>query len=833
MVASGGTLFVGAMSAFGIFQGLEGEIHDFFFRIRASEAKDDKILIVTIDESDLRTVGTWPIPDKTLAQVIEQLNQYHPRVIGLDLYRNVPEEPGHQELLEVFQTTPNLIGVENILSPKIAPPPVLKDRNQVALTNVVLDLDLHIRRGLLSLEDPQSGAVKLTLAARTALMYLEQDGITLQKQNPQTFQLGHAEITPLRPGDVGYDHWGGVQILMNWRGGPSAFERVSMVDVLDGRVNPELIRDRLVFVGPISDTADFFATPYNHAPRGMAGILVHANLASQLINSALSDRPLITSPSRWGEIWWIFVAACIGAGGSWGLELHNSKSRWQCLGLRTLLSCLALSGGILLIAYGAFLMGHLLPAMSTLMALASSAIITTNLYKQQKLEATNAHLRLANQQLEERSNTLEQKVEERTLNLRIAKDEADRANRLKDQFLANISHEIRTPLNAILGTTEILQERIWGDINEQQNNGLKVIEKSGSHLLSLITDILNIAKIESGNLDLDLAPISVNEICRSSLIFVKQQAFKKRIEIRSDLAPDLPNLIVDSVRIRQVLINLLNNAVKFTPRDGKIILSSFLSPASGAASAVMVGLAVTDTGIGIAPEHIDDLFRPFAQIDNSLTRSYEGTGLGLSLVKSIVQLHGGQVTVTSEPGVGSCFTITLPCVLPAQCLSDQSLDDSLPASAPTDPLVRPEQRGEPIRALPLSPIAMGSPLIVMIEKQRAHLLSIKNYLSAKGYCLQVFNSYAEIQDRHLAQDLALLLMEISIPDMGGLDEVRYVREMSQCTNVPIITLAPPKKGNVVTYGSLRQQCLDVGANEHFDQPIKLKKLEHAVRRFLD
>ncbi|HEY9761487.1 MAG TPA: PAS domain S-box protein [Trichocoleus sp.] len=252
--------------------------------------------------------------------------------------------------------------------------------------------------------------------------------------------------------------------------------------------------------------------------------------------------------------------------------------------------------------------------------------------------------------------------------------ELARATRLKDEFLANMSHELRTPLNAVLGMTEGLLEEVFGELNSKQTKALRTIERSGSHLLALINDILDVAKIESGQVELELLPTAVTPLCHSSLAFIKQQALKKRIQVDIKLPSNLPSLFVDERRIRQVLINLLSNAVKFTPEEGHITLEvireqqatdlnsqSQLPFKEKVCGREYLRIAITDTGIGIAPEHISKLFQPFIQIDSALNRKYQGTGLGLALVKHIIKLHGGQVGLTSEVGVGSCFTIDLPC----------------------------------------------------------------------------------------------------------------------------------------------------------------------------
>ncbi|MFM7191434.1 MAG: PAS domain-containing protein, partial [Microcystaceae cyanobacterium] len=228
---------------------------------------------------------------------------------------------------------------------------------------------------------------------------------------------------------------------------------------------------------------------------------------------------------------------------------------------------------------------------------------------------------------------------ERNEQLALSNEALARATRLKDEFLANMSHELRTPLTAILGMSESLQTKIFGDINPSQEEAIKLIEKSGEHLLSLINDILDLSKIEAGKLELKLASTSVQTICENSTIFVRQMALTQKIELQTRIAENIEQIWVDEFRIRQSLINLLSNAIKFTPGGGKIILSVQLEEQE-------IVFSVTDTGIGISPSDLDKLFQRFVQIDSSFNRQYAGTGLGLVLVDRIITKHGGRVSVT-------------------------------------------------------------------------------------------------------------------------------------------------------------------------------------------
>ncbi len=257
--------------------------------------------------------------------------------------------------------------------------------------------------------------------------------------------------------------------------------------------------------------------------------------------------------------------------------------------------------------------------------------------------------------LEAERASLAQRVEERTFELKHANAELARAARMKDEFLATMSHEFRTPLHTILGMTEALQEEIFGSLVPKQQDALRDIHESGCHLLSLIKDILDLAKIGAGKLSLYMTEVSVDSLCRASLRFIKQGAMKKQVQVSFAQNCDIASLKADERRLKQILVNLLSNAVKFTPGGGKIGLDVDGSQAQG-----WISFTVWDTGIGIAEENIDRLFQPFVQLDGTLARKHSGTGLGLSLVARMVEMHGGSVEVESESGQGSRFIVTMP-----------------------------------------------------------------------------------------------------------------------------------------------------------------------------
>lgn len=231
--------------------------------------------------------------------------------------------------------------------------------------------------------------------------------------------------------------------------------------------------------------------------------------------------------------------------------------------------------------------------------------------------------------------------------------ELERANRLKSEFLANMSHELRTPLTAILGFSSILKQQIFGTLNSKQQLYTHQIHQSGQHLLGLINDVLDLSKVEAGQMRLEIGPIAVNELCEDALALVHEQAEARKIKIHYTLPPHLPCLMADELRVRQMLLNLLSNAIKFSEEEGEIGLDVEVQAGE-------VHMTVWDNGIGIPEDKQPLLFKPFEQIDGSLARRREGTGLGLALTRRLAELHSGTVEVKSCEGQGSRFIIRLP-----------------------------------------------------------------------------------------------------------------------------------------------------------------------------
>jgi len=260
-----------------------------------------------------------------------------------------------------------------------------------------------------------------------------------------------------------------------------------------------------------------------------------------------------------------------------------------------------------------------------------------------------------------------EKLSERNEEIELKNRQLDEASRMKSEFLANMSHELRTPLNAILGFSEAMKDSMFGEVNDKQEEGLAVIFESGQHLLSLINDILDLSKIEAGKMEIDCSSFELNEVIERSISIIKEKANKHNIHLNFNLDPQLGKISADERKIKQMLFNLLSNATKFTPDNGSITISSKLHlndipvcERKERRKQDYVSFTIEDTGIGIEQDDLSKLFTPFEQLDSSLSKKYQGTGLGLAMVKRLIELHNGCIDVKSEIGKGSCFTVYLP-----------------------------------------------------------------------------------------------------------------------------------------------------------------------------
>ncbi len=234
-------------------------------------------------------------------------------------------------------------------------------------------------------------------------------------------------------------------------------------------------------------------------------------------------------------------------------------------------------------------------------------------------------------------------------------------DRLQSEFLANVSHEFRTPMNSILGYTKMLLKGSYGYLNEQQQKNLRKVYENARHLMRLIDDLLNLSNLELGRMALEMAPVSVKKVVLSSLVSVEPLLVDRVLEVEHAIPQDLPPVLADEVRIKEVIINLLNNAIKYTPDHGRVVIEAAALRASDNES-VKVEILVRDSGIGIAPAHHEAIFGQFCQLQEPQGSDYQGVGLGLYISRKLIELHGGSIRVDSKPGQGSTFSFMLRAV---------------------------------------------------------------------------------------------------------------------------------------------------------------------------
>ncbi len=279
--------------------------------------------------------------------------------------------------------------------------------------------------------------------------------------------------------------------------------------------------------------------------------------------------------------------------------------------------------------------------------------IVHDLTKATENERLAGELGKLNESLEDRIRSATLELEERNRQLEWQREELERAYRLKSQFLASMSHELRTPINALLGYTSLMRDQIYGELNRRQEEALSRMYTASQHLLELVNDILDLAKIEAGKMPVHIELVDVRQIIRELSQTIEPMVRRKNLEYRTDFDPELPKIMTDSTKVKQVVLNLLSNAVKFT-HEGSVSVTMRTAEHDG------VLISVADTGIGIREADLDKIFEDFRQVDQSSTREYGGTGLGLSITRKLLNLLGGTVRVSSEVGVGTTFTIWLP-----------------------------------------------------------------------------------------------------------------------------------------------------------------------------
>ena len=402
--------------------------------------------------------------------------------------------------------------------------------------------------------------------------------------------------------------------------------------------------------------------------------------------------------------------------------------------------------------------------------------------------------------------------------------ELEAASRLKSEFLANMSHELRTPLNSIIGFSEVLKDGLIGALTPQQRERVSDIFESGNHLLSLINDVLDLSKVEAGKMTLDLEAVDVSSLCTNSLSIIKEKAASRQIRLQMDAALKPGTVQADARKLKQILYNLLSNAVKFTYEGGQVTLrcrlvaradvgrlSGSLASRRGFSLAdndfaEFLEISVTDTGIGIPADSLARLFEPFTQIDSGLARKFEGTGLGLAMVKLLAELHGGTVAVESTVGEGSCFAVWLP----LRAVPEEALTSARPS---------PDRNFEPLAGPRLA-------LVVEDDFKSAELIRVQ--LDAAGFSVLHAASAEAALVLAVQQPLSLITLDILLPNMGGWEFLERVKQVPELGRIPIVIVsivADPHKGFALGAAAVMQK--PISRQELHDLLVDLGLFAHS------
>lgn len=520
-----------------LLQPLEWAALDTFFQLRPLEPRDEKVLIVAIEETDIRKwqekklANLSSISDQILASLLNKIKQQKPRVIGLDIYRDIPENPGHEELVKIFKSTPNLIGVQKVIgdeNSEVAPPPELDQLDQVSAVDVVVDGNNVLRRGMLYLTTDENETI-LSLGLAVAATYLQKQGITSTASRNGFMQFKETVLKPFEPNDGGYVRAdaGGGQILLNYRGPADSFSKVSLTDVLEDRIPRNLMRDRIVLIGIEAESQnDFFSTPYSvssgTSPILTSGVEVNANVTSQILSSVLNNRPLIKVMGEREEEFWIILWSTIIVIVAWRWRNVDDTTNFSKKFLPRMVFAVSLATVTLVgISYLLFILNGLwIPVIPPFLALYVSTIAITSYIYVEKLQKYNRALQKSN-------NMLEFKVEKRTQELKDRNEQLEQAiqavtatqrqliNQEKLASLGRITlglfHHIRNPTNILLNLS---QSNLYF-----ANKLQKKVEKQSKYLdIEIFEEIItNFQEIVDNSLEITQYVEKIEELIQNTL----------------------------------------------------------------------------------------------------------------------------------------------------------------------------------------------------------------------------------------------------------------------------------------------------------------------------
>ncbi len=798
---------------FGLFQKLDQNWLDEMARLRPTETLAPPITLITITEADIAQQKQWPLNDATLATLLQRIQQAKPRVVGLNIYRNIAIAPGTTRLQQTIQSMPNLIGIEKIVTdpegPAIAPHPSLQAQNQTAASDIVLDSDGKIRRHLISLRTPD-GDMRLSLGAKLAMQYLAAQGIE-SKAIGSTTQLGQAKIQALTPSSGGYvgADMGGYQILSHFLPLES-IPRLTLGQVLAGE-GTALIKDRIVIIGSTASSLQHqFHIPRTQAPGpGLSGLELQADLAGQLLLAATQGRAFIQGAPPW--LGWIEIVAATTIGLAISLQVEARHQFWLSVAIG-LASLFALS-------YGLFLLNWWIITIAPSLTYLTAIILGRQLRSQTLIQQTQAQLQNYSQsfvtqlaeEVEAHARTLAQAASQATNP--IANKPAEVTSPTNRDLLAFLGHELRTPLNSIVGYGQLMAAE--SALPDQYRTSIDTINNSSEYLLKLVNELLEFSRFESTKSPLNRNKIHLPSFLKQIESLFRLQAKKSHLKFRCTSNNTLPDYIwADEIKLRQVLINLVNNALKFT-QSGHVIVRAWGKD--------QMYFEVEDTGPGIASHDLTYIFEAFRQgpdVKRQGDRSsgFYGVGLGLWISQSLVTLMEGEITVVSKLGEGSKFRITLPLhpvdIPPETEKPTPTITAKIFVPKPERPIGAESSSAQPIE-IPTPTLQQPLHRILVVDDVIVNRRLISKFLEGMGIEVQEASSGEEAIELWQTWHPHLILMDLYMPGIGGCEAVRVIRQKDLLIPIWAVTANAQMDSDM---------AIAAGCHEVIAKPIRREEL---------